>query len=152
MTFQFLANLSSNPHSASSLALRSSVISWIEMQLKTKMADDGEYLAWTKILENLLITVDKDRANKATRGEYIVSIARCLQLILQSVDGSGMSHRIIPIDNSIHCFLRYDKEYFQSEVTAINLACVVEIGKSTIWMSGSNRRRHSRYHECTPAS
>ncbi|KAF8505077.1 ribosome 60S biogenesis N-terminal-domain-containing protein, partial [Hysterangium stoloniferum] len=91
---EFLANLSSNPHSASSLVLRSSIILWIEMQLQIKMANSEEYVAWTKILENLIVAVDGDRANKITRGDYNLSIARCLRLVLYSVNNSDLTNTV----------------------------------------------------------
>jgi nucleolar pre-ribosomal-associated protein 1 len=59
------------------------------MQLETKIANEGEYIAWVKILENIIITANENRAEKATRGEFSGSLVRCLLLLLRAVTVSG---------------------------------------------------------------
>ncbi|KAF8590297.1 hypothetical protein K439DRAFT_1512242, partial [Ramaria rubella] len=82
---EFFANLTSNPHAINSLVLRSSLHMWIEMQLEGGMINPSEYLAWIKILENIIVTVDVIKAHKATGGEFGATFARCLRLILRTI-------------------------------------------------------------------
>ncbi|KAF8519438.1 ribosome 60S biogenesis N-terminal-domain-containing protein [Gautieria morchelliformis] len=86
---EFLANLSSNQHAITPLVLRSSLLTWIEMQLEARTANEGESIAWVKILENIIVTANEDKVGKATRGEFYASLTRCLCLLLRGVAVSG---------------------------------------------------------------
>ena len=59
------------------------------MQLETRIASDGECIAWVKILENIIITAGEHKTEKATRGEFQTSLTRCLHLLLRTITVSG---------------------------------------------------------------
>ncbi|PPR04905.1 hypothetical protein CVT24_007149 [Panaeolus cyanescens] len=81
---EFLANLTCNAHSATSLILKSGLLSWIEMQLLQTSAStvDNESIEWIKILENILVVVDPSKLESATSGEWRSIICRCLARLL----------------------------------------------------------------------
>jgi len=79
--FQVLANLTCNFQATMSLALKSGLLTWIEMQLLGTIAKD-EDLAWLKILQNIVIIADHSRLQSVTNGESRAVICRCLGLLL----------------------------------------------------------------------
>lgn len=83
---QLLANLTSERHAATALVLRFGLLSWIELQLQNVQSDED--LAWIKILENILVTVDTQKLEASTGGEWRASITRC---ILALVLNPGLS-------------------------------------------------------------
>jgi nucleolar pre-ribosomal-associated protein 1 len=59
------------------------------MQLEARTANEGESIAWVKILENVIVTANADKIEKATRGEFHACLTRCLCLLLRPVTVSG---------------------------------------------------------------
>ncbi|EGO30148.1 hypothetical protein SERLADRAFT_444262 [Serpula lacrymans var. lacrymans S7.9] len=87
---EVLANITCNMQATTSLILKSSLLTWIEMQLQ--VCKSKESLAWVKILENILVTVNASRLDTATNGEWRFVLSRCLLLVLQdAVFGSTLS-------------------------------------------------------------
>lgn len=80
VSFQVLANLTCNAQATTSLVLKSSLLTWIEMQLLTPQENEG--VAWIKIVENVLTTVDSAKLESSTNGEWRSVICRCLSLLL----------------------------------------------------------------------
>ena len=68
-----------------SLILKSSLIQWMEVQLLSLKSD--ECVAWAKIVENILVVVDSEKIEKATRGQWKAGLLRCIGMLLR---GSGM--------------------------------------------------------------
>ena len=60
------------------------------MQLLALKSD--EYVAWAKIIENIVVVVDSDRMEKATRGEWRAGLLRCLLGLLH--DAGRLSARL----------------------------------------------------------
>ena len=54
------------------------------------MANETEYLAFAKILENIALTMEFGKAEKATQGEYATAFIRCLLLISRAAKTSSM--------------------------------------------------------------
>ncbi|KAF5379860.1 hypothetical protein D9757_007247 [Collybiopsis confluens] len=90
---EVLANLTCVTQAIMSLLLKSSLLTWIEMQLLAPQEEEG--LAWLKILENLLTVADTVKLESATSGEWRASMVRCLILLL---DGCTSLHTF-PIFN-----------------------------------------------------
>ena len=59
------------------------------MQLQAGIAHKTENVAWVKILENVLVSADQEKADKATHGEFTTTITRCLDIILKSIETPG---------------------------------------------------------------
>ncbi|KAF9480206.1 hypothetical protein BDN70DRAFT_833085 [Pholiota conissans] len=78
---EVLANLTSNRQAATSLVLKSALLSWIEMQL-SQPNSKSEGVEWTKILENILVIVDSKKVEASTSGEWRAVICRCLKSLL----------------------------------------------------------------------
>lgn len=85
---QVLANLTCNTQATTSLILKSSLLIWIEMQLKFTGRDEG--IAWVKVLENIITVVDPLKLEASTNGEWRDALCRCLTLLVCN-DHSGMS-------------------------------------------------------------
>ncbi|KAK1230054.1 hypothetical protein PQX77_006870 [Marasmius sp. AFHP31] len=94
---EVLANLTCISQAVTSLLLKSSLLSWIEIQLLESSVDSEsvgtrnkqdqeqqkqEHVAWIKIFENILIYAAKEKLENITRGEWRVTIARCLGRVL----------------------------------------------------------------------
>jgi len=77
---QVLANLTCNAQATTSLILKSSVLTWIEMQLKS--VRDSEIIGWVKIMENIMTVVDPAKLEASTGGEWRSAICRCMFLLL----------------------------------------------------------------------
>ncbi|KAG1766782.1 ribosome 60S biogenesis N-terminal-domain-containing protein, partial [Suillus occidentalis] len=80
---EVLANLTSNAQATTSLVLKSSLLSWIEMQVQLPRSNE-DTLAWLRILENILITANTAKLQRATNGHWQDALCRCLLLILQN--------------------------------------------------------------------
>jgi len=50
---------------------------------------DEECVAWLKILENIIMVVDKEKAEKATGGEWRAWIGRCIFSLLDKCKSSA---------------------------------------------------------------
>lgn len=87
---EVLANISCNEQAATSITLRSGILSWIEMQLIQRApnvtSQARRSIAWVKILENLMLTVDIPKIEQATNGNWRRSIARSLLLLIEERD------------------------------------------------------------------
>ena len=70
---------------ATSLILKSGLLSWIEMTLLAPRENEG--LLWLKVLENILDVVDPIKLESATGGEWRAAVGRCITL-LQSDTGT----------------------------------------------------------------
>ena len=55
------------------------------MQLLSLKSD--ECVAWAKIVENILVVVDSEKIEKATRGQWKAGLLRCIEMLLRD---SGM--------------------------------------------------------------
>jgi nucleolar pre-ribosomal-associated protein 1 len=65
-------------------------MSWIEMQVQLPRSNE-DALAWLKILENILITANTAKLQRATNGHWLDALCRCLLLILQNCSGMGLA-------------------------------------------------------------
>ncbi|KZT67038.1 hypothetical protein DAEQUDRAFT_694819 [Daedalea quercina L-15889] len=79
---EVLANITCNGRATTSLVLKSALLSWIEMQVRSMAQDEG--LAWVKILANILSIVDPAKIEAVTSGEWRLVLSRCLHTILTS--------------------------------------------------------------------
>lgn len=79
---QLLANLTCNVRATTSLVMKSSLLSWIEIQLCYARGD--ELIAWIKILENIIVVVNPMRIETPTHGEWRSIMGRCILSILHS--------------------------------------------------------------------
>lgn len=59
------------------------------MQLQLPRSNE-DALAWLKILENILITANTAKLQRATNGHWQDALCRCLSLILQNCSGMGL--------------------------------------------------------------
>lgn len=82
-SLQVLANLTCNTQATTSLVLKSSLLTWIELQLLNSKEDEG--VEWIKILENILTVVDPTKLESSTNGEWRSVICRCLSLLLANL-------------------------------------------------------------------
>lgn len=53
----------------------------MEVQLQTVKVD--ECTAWVKIVENILLVVDAQKMEQATKGEWRAGVVRCLNSLVQ---------------------------------------------------------------------
>ncbi|KAF8622432.1 hypothetical protein AX15_007016 [Amanita polypyramis BW_CC] len=77
---EVLANLTCNIQATRSLILRSSLLTWIQMQLRS--SSNREDLAWAKILANIVFLGDAEGLEASTNGEWRVTICYCLSILL----------------------------------------------------------------------
>jgi nucleolar pre-ribosomal-associated protein 1 len=77
---QVLTNLTRNSQATTSLILKSSLLTWIEMQLKS--VRDNEAIAWVKIMENIITVVEPAKLETSTGGEWRSAVCRTLLLLL----------------------------------------------------------------------
>ena len=92
---QILLNLTNSRRIATSLVLKSGLLSWIEMMLLVPR--DDEVLSWMKVLENILDVVDPAKMESSTGGEWRAAIGRCVSS-LQGNPGK-ISSTLFPIAN-----------------------------------------------------
>jgi hypothetical protein len=78
---QVLANLTSIPQATTSLVLKSSLLSWIEMQL-LEAVREAETTQWLKIFENIIVVVDPGKLENASVGGWRRTLVRCMQLVM----------------------------------------------------------------------
>lgn len=81
-TKQMLANLTCNPQACTSLVLKSSLLSWIEMQVVD--SPGKESMAWLRILENVLVVADTSKLTRATGDQWCSTVCRCLSSLLRN--------------------------------------------------------------------
>ncbi|KAG2153453.1 ribosome 60S biogenesis N-terminal-domain-containing protein [Suillus bovinus] len=86
---EVLANLTSNVQATTSLVLKSSLLSWIEMQVQLPHSNE-DTLAWLKILENILVTANTAKLQRATNGQWQDALCRCLSLVLQNCNAPSL--------------------------------------------------------------
>ncbi|KAF8838207.1 hypothetical protein BDN67DRAFT_955439 [Paxillus ammoniavirescens] len=79
---EILANLTCNSQACTSLILKSSLLSWIEMQLGDVV--DTESIAWLRILENVVFLADTSKLERATGDGWCAIICRCVSSLLQT--------------------------------------------------------------------
>ncbi|EAU82375.1 hypothetical protein CC1G_06685 [Coprinopsis cinerea okayama7 len=83
-----LVNLTRHSKPCSSLVLKSGLLAWIEMQLKREIGVSGgasrnEGVAWIKIIENVVLVLDKDRLEGTSlEGEWQATLWRSIALLL----------------------------------------------------------------------
>ncbi|KAG2356040.1 ribosome 60S biogenesis N-terminal-domain-containing protein [Suillus spraguei] len=87
---EVLANLTANAQATTSLVLKSSLLSWIEMQVQLSQSNEDS-LAWLKILENILITANTAKLQRATNGQWQDALCRCLSLVLQNCNAPSLA-------------------------------------------------------------
>jgi len=98
MILEVLANLTCNTQATTSLILKSSLLTWIEMQLRS--ATSNEAIAWVKVLENIIIVVDPMKLEGFTRGGWRSALWRCLFLLVpdgESAIAIAIFTLIIPV-------------------------------------------------------
>ncbi|KAI6110769.1 ribosome 60S biogenesis N-terminal-domain-containing protein [Pisolithus croceorrhizus] len=78
---EVLANLTCNAQACNSLILKSSLLSWIEIQLI--YGHHGETMAWLRILENIAVIADTSKLERAMGMEWFAVICRSLSHIVQ---------------------------------------------------------------------
>ncbi|KAI5834791.1 hypothetical protein K523DRAFT_368872 [Schizophyllum commune Tattone D] len=83
---EVLANLTCVPQAATSLIIKSGLLSWIEMQ--TRDTRDEEAVVWVRILENCMALADIGRVEMATRGEWRGTICRSLSSIAENTSAA----------------------------------------------------------------
>jgi nucleolar pre-ribosomal-associated protein 1 len=76
---QVLTNITRNMKATTSLVLRSSLLSWIDIQLLDLREEEAD--AWIEILDNVVRCLNHDMAERATLGSWRRSIIACLGLI-----------------------------------------------------------------------
>ncbi|KAG6853529.1 hypothetical protein C0991_003449 [Blastosporella zonata] len=79
---EVLANLTCNAQATMSLVLKSGLLSWIEIQLRTYK--DTNTVEWIKILHNIMIIVDPGKLEASTNGEWRTVICRCLLILTEN--------------------------------------------------------------------
>ncbi|KAI5997091.1 ribosome 60S biogenesis N-terminal-domain-containing protein [Pisolithus albus] len=79
---EVLANLTCNAQACNSLILKSSLLSWIEIQLTC--GHHGETMAWLRILENIAVIADNSKLQRAMGMEWFAVICRSLSHIVQT--------------------------------------------------------------------
>lgn len=79
---QILANLTYNLQACTSLVLKSSLLSWIEMQVGDSPAQES--MAWFRILENVLVVADTSKLSHATGDQWCSTVCRCLSSLLRN--------------------------------------------------------------------
>ncbi|KAG1732030.1 uncharacterized protein EDB91DRAFT_1058414 [Suillus paluster] len=87
---EVLANLTCNVQATTSLVLKSSLLSWIEMQVQLPQSTE-DTLAWLKILENVLVTANTAKLQRATNGQWRDALCRCLLLVLQNCSAPSLA-------------------------------------------------------------
>ncbi|KAF9040788.1 ribosome 60S biogenesis N-terminal-domain-containing protein [Panaeolus papilionaceus] len=93
---EFLANLTCNVYSATSLILKTGLLSWIEMQLQTSATSvTNEAVEWIKILENILVIVDPYKLESATSGEWRSIICRSLARLVDEAKCASASRNFL---------------------------------------------------------
>ena len=65
------------------------------MEMQLQAITDDERVAWVKIIENILVVVDAQYIEQATKGEWQVGLVRCLTRL---GDGGG---ELNPLDDII---------------------------------------------------
>ncbi|KAL1732959.1 ribosome 60S biogenesis N-terminal-domain-containing protein [Schizophyllum commune] len=83
---EVLANLTCVPQAATSLIIKSGLLSWIEMQ--TRDTREEEAVIWVRILENCMALADIGRVETATRGEWRSTICRSLSSIAENTSAA----------------------------------------------------------------
>ncbi|KAF8271677.1 ribosome 60S biogenesis N-terminal-domain-containing protein [Lactarius quietus] len=73
---EILLNLTNSRRIATSLVLKSGLLSWIEIMLLVPR--DDEVLSWMRVLENILDVVDPAKIESSTGGEWRAAIGRCM--------------------------------------------------------------------------
>ncbi|KAF8994562.1 ribosome 60S biogenesis N-terminal-domain-containing protein [Cyathus striatus] len=91
---EVLATVALNIQAATSLVLKSSLLSWVEMNIRESRTDQVE---WVKIIENLLVTLDASKIESATNGQWREAICRCLLLLLVDRNGDSIFPLIVPL-------------------------------------------------------
>ncbi|KAH0839437.1 ribosome 60S biogenesis N-terminal-domain-containing protein [Lanmaoa asiatica] len=81
---EILANLTCNPQACASLVLKSSLLSWIEMQIGD--SPGKESIAWLRILENVLVVADISKLSRAMGDQWRSIMCRCLSSLLRNKD------------------------------------------------------------------
>ncbi|KAF8665731.1 hypothetical protein AX16_000179 [Volvariella volvacea WC 439] len=83
--FEVFANLTCNQQAATSLVLKTSLLTWIEMQLLTisPTLRQKEGMVWLKILENIVTVVDPARIEASSGGIWRETICQCVRLLLE---------------------------------------------------------------------
>lgn len=69
-----------------SLVLKSSLLTWIEIQLMSLV--DSERTAWAKILENIIVIAPTTKLESVTDGEWRFTLCRCLALLVRGIQGA----------------------------------------------------------------
>ncbi|KAF9224544.1 hypothetical protein BS17DRAFT_780022 [Gyrodon lividus] len=128
---EILANLTCNSQACTSLVLKSSLLSWIEMQLGDNI--DTESIAWLRILENVVLLADTSKLERATGDEWCAVICRCLSSLLQTKnkDISILNQSAVIIlrlslipripDRPLRAVLEHAVEYLRHLESPINL-------------------------------
>ncbi|GBE85449.1 hypothetical protein SCP_0706360 [Sparassis crispa] len=79
---EVLANITCNARATTSLVLKGSLLSWIELQLRSTRPSEG--IAWIRILENVVCVVNHQIIEASTYGEWRSILSRCALMVLES--------------------------------------------------------------------
>lgn len=87
---QVLVKLCKAPKAATSLLLRSHLLSWIETQTRRAgNLDTTTRTMWLSVIEEVLINSDHARVERSTAGGWRPDLLRCLGTLLQNMHGTG---------------------------------------------------------------
>ena len=116
---QILANLTCNPQACTSLVLKSSLLSWIEMQVGDNPGKES--MAWLRILENVLVVADASKLRHATGDQWCMTLCRCLSSLLGS---KGTVRYLLPVFG-LTCLVDKDIAILQQGATvALRLSLI----------------------------
>ncbi|KAH9180077.1 ribosome 60S biogenesis N-terminal-domain-containing protein [Lactarius sanguifluus] len=93
---EILLNLTNSRRIATSLVLKSGLLSWVEMMLLVPR--DDEVLSWMRVLENILDVVDPAKMESSTGGEWRAAIGRCVTSLQGNTGKYPRHHYESPTD------------------------------------------------------
>ncbi|KAH7927036.1 hypothetical protein BV22DRAFT_1103957 [Leucogyrophana mollusca] len=128
---EVLANLTCNAQATMSLILKSSLLSWMEMQLQT--CRRCESIAWLKIIENVLTLADVFKFERSTNGEWRAALSRCLSLVLESGAGSTISTLRLVVSATLRLSLLNEPRNHLHSLLADILGCMERLEGSIVY-------------------
>ncbi|KAI9466647.1 ribosome 60S biogenesis N-terminal-domain-containing protein [Lactarius psammicola] len=158
---EILLNLTNSRRIATSLVLKSGLLSWIEMMLLVPR--DEEVLSWMRVLENILDVVDPAKMESSTGSEWRAAIGRCVSSLPQGSTASPSFLAALHLKSRIVVKLSllpgptipaFDVLLFQCLVGLRHLEKNLVLPEFSVSIqSPSPRRRHTSYssrEESTP--
>ncbi|KAF9445509.1 hypothetical protein P691DRAFT_805556 [Macrolepiota fuliginosa MF-IS2] len=93
--FEVIANLTCNRQAVMNMILKSSFLTWLEMQISPANADDD--VKWAKVLGNVTSTVDHTKLDLILKSGWRRNICRCLCILLNRINADATLSSIVPI-------------------------------------------------------